>query len=54
MLKKINILRKNLKLNKLSDRYSCNVRFHFEANFILIKNLSSLYGNSIIDLRQNR
>ena len=48
MLNKIN-RRKNLKLNKLSDRYSCNVGCHFEANFILIENPFSLYGNTIID-----
>ena len=54
MLNEINILRKNLKLNKLPDRYSCNVSCHFEANFILIVNLSSLYGNTIIDQRENR
>ena len=40
MQNKINILRENLKLNKLPDRYSCNVRCHFEANFIHIKNPS--------------
>ena len=49
MLNKINIRRKNLKLNKLPDRYSCNVGCHFQENFILIKNMSSLYGNTIVD-----
>ena len=53
MLNKINILEKNLKLNKLSDRYSRNVRCHFEENFILINYLSLLYGNTIIVLRKN-
>ena len=37
-----------LKLNKLPDRYSCNVGCHFEANFILINYLFSLYDNTII------
>ena len=49
MLNEINILRKNLNLNKLPDRYSCNVKCHFEANFILINYLFSLYGNTITD-----
>ena len=49
MLNNINILRKNLKLNKLPDRYSCNVTCHLEPNLILIKNPLSLYGNTIID-----
>ena len=49
MLNKINILRKKLKLNKLPDRYSCNVSCHFETNFILLVNPSSLYGNTILD-----
>ena len=51
MLNEINILRKNLKLNKLPDRYSCNVECDFEANFILIKNPFSFYGNIIIENR---
>ena len=42
-----------LKLNKLPDRYSCNVRYHFEENFILIINPLSLYSNIIIDLTEN-
>ena len=45
----MNNLRKNPKLNKLPDRYSCNVKCHFEANFIHIINPSSLYGNTITD-----
>ena len=49
MLNKINILRKNFKLNKLPDQYSWNVKCQFEANFILIRNPSSLYGNTITD-----
>ena len=42
-----------LKLNKFPDRYSCNVGCHFKAYFILIKNASSLYGNTMIDLPEN-